>query len=84
MVGELNYRKMTIVLEYLAIDVITMYETNIKQHFTAYVERFVNVSWEKSALVAIIKKHKTTRGKRPLPRRRTPSAPSCAGSRPTS
>ena len=63
-VGELNYRNMTIVLEYLAIDVITMYETNIKQHFVEYVERFVNVSWEKSALVALIKKHKTTTARR--------------------
>ena len=43
-------------LDYLAIEVITMYETNVKQHFVEYVERFVNVSWEKKALIAIIKK----------------------------
>jgi hypothetical protein len=63
-VGELNYRHLSTVLDYLAIDVITMYETNIKQHFVEYVERFVNVSWEKKALVAIIKKHKTTTARR--------------------
>ena len=58
-VGELNYRNMGTLLDYLAIDVIKMYETNIKQHFVAYVERFVNVSWEKSALIALIKKEPT-------------------------
>ncbi len=41
-----------------------MYENNIKQHFVEYVERFVNVSWEKKALVAIIKKHKKTTGRK--------------------
>ncbi len=35
-----------------------------KQHFVEYVERFVNVSWEKKALVAIIKKHNKTTGRR--------------------
>jgi hypothetical protein len=64
MVGELNYRYLNTVLEYLAIDVITMYETNIKQHFVEYVERFVNVSWEKKALVALIKKKHTTTARR--------------------
>jgi trehalose-6-phosphate synthase len=37
---------MNTVLDYLAIDIITMYENNIKQHFVEYVERFVNVSWK--------------------------------------
>jgi len=63
-VGQLNYRHMNTVLDYLAIDVITMYENNIKQHFVEYVERFVNVSWEKKALLALIKKHKKTTSKR--------------------
>jgi hypothetical protein len=55
---------MTTVLDYLAIDVITMYETNVKQRFVEYVERFVNVSWEKKAMVAIIKKQRTTTARR--------------------
>jgi len=64
MVGELNYRNLSTVLEYLAIDVITKYETNIKQHFVEYVERFVNVSWEKKALVALIKKQRKATARR--------------------
>jgi hypothetical protein len=63
-VGELDYRNMTTVLDYLATEVITMYETNVKQRFVEYVERFVNVSWEKKALVAIIKKQRTTTARR--------------------
>jgi len=61
MVGELDYRHLSTVLDYLAIEVITMYETNVKQHFVEYVERFVNVAWEKKALVAIIKTLKPAR-----------------------
>jgi len=60
----LNYRHMNTVLDYLAIDVITMYENNIKQHFVEYVERFVNVSWEKKKLVATINKYKQTKQQR--------------------
>ena len=64
MCGKLNYRHMNNVLEYLSTDVITMYENNIKQHYVEYVERFVNVSWHKNELVAIIKKHRKTAGRR--------------------
>lgn len=60
MIDELNYRDMTGTLDYLATDVVTMYENNIKQHFVEYVERFVNVSWHKKELLNIIKKHKHT------------------------
>ncbi len=56
--SKLNYRHLKTVLDYLSTDVITMYETNIKQHFVEYVERFVNVSWRKKELIAIIRKHK--------------------------
>jgi hypothetical protein len=61
---ELNYRHMNTVLDYLSTDILTMYENNIKQHYVEYVERFVNVSWRKKELVAIIKKHKKTVGRR--------------------
>jgi len=57
---ELNYQHMNTVLNYLATDVVTMYETNIKQHFVAYVERFVNVSWGKKQLIALIRRCKKT------------------------
>ena len=63
-IGDLNYRDMSTVLEYLPVDVITMYENNIKQRYIEYVERFVNVSWGKKELVAIIKKHKATTARR--------------------
>jgi hypothetical protein len=56
--GEtLNYRYMNTVLDYLAIDILTMYENNIKQHFIEYIERFVNVVWRKKAMVKLIKKN---------------------------
>ena len=63
---ELNDRNMCEDLHYLAIDVVTMYETNIKQHFVEYAGRFVNVWWGKKALVAAIKKQPriTTRDRR--------------------
>lgn len=61
---ELNYRYMNTVLDYLAIDIITMYENNIKQHFVEYVERYVNVVWRKKALVKLIKqKYKTPKAR---------------------
>jgi transposase len=55
--GEtLNYKYMNTVLDYLAIDILTMYENNIKQHFIEYIERFVNVVWRKKVMVKLIKK----------------------------
>ncbi len=54
--GEtLNYRYMNSVLDYLAIDILTMYENNIKVHFIEYIERFVNVFWRKKEMVKLIK-----------------------------
>jgi endo-1,4-beta-mannosidase len=38
----------------MAVEVVTMYENNIKAHFVSYVERFVNVSWGKKAALAAI------------------------------
>lgn len=58
-IDDLNYRHMNTVLDYLAIDVVTMYENNIKLHFFEYVERYVNVSWKKRELSDWIKQHKT-------------------------
>jgi len=64
-VDELNYQHMNTVLDYLAIDIVTMYENNIKQHFFEYVERYVNVVWKKKEMVEWIKQHKnyTKKGK---------------------
>ena len=38
---------MNTILDYLTIDILTMYENNIKQHFIEYIERYVNVMFEK-------------------------------------
>ena len=53
---ELNYVHMNTILDYLCIDIITMYENNIKQHFIEYIERYVNVVWKKKAMLKLIKK----------------------------
>ncbi len=46
---------MDTVLSYMTTQIITMYENNIKQHYKEYVERFVNVRWEKKDTADIIK-----------------------------
>ena len=38
---------MNTILDYLTIDILTMYENNIKNHFVEYVERYVNMVWKK-------------------------------------
>jgi hypothetical protein len=61
----MNYRHLNTVLDYMAIDVITMYENNIKQHFCLYVERFVNVVLHKNDQIEAIKAgHGTTEQKK--------------------
>ena len=35
------------ILDYLATDIVTSYENNIKQRYVTYVERFVNVLYRK-------------------------------------
>eukprot|EP00835_Amoeboradix_gromovi_P005664 NODE_556_length_6708_cov_0.674837.p5 type:complete len:112 gc:universal NODE_556_length_6708_cov_0.674837:6276-5941(-) len=55
MLDTMNYRNLNTALDYMAIDVITMYENNIKQHFCEYVERFVNVVHLKKEDIAAIK-----------------------------
>jgi len=52
----LEYTHMNTILDYLTIDILTMYENNIKLHFVEYVERYVNVVWKKKFLVSKIRK----------------------------
>ena len=47
---------MNTILDYLSMDILTMYENNIKQHFIEYIERFVNVIWEKKYIINKIRK----------------------------
>ena len=57
---KLDYTHLNTVLDYLAIDVITMYENNIKVHYVEYVKKFVNVSWNKKEAIAEIKASETS------------------------
>lgn len=52
---------MNTVLDYLTIDILTMYENNIKQHYIDYVERYVNVVWEQNYMSTKIRKIKKTK-----------------------
>ena len=47
---NLDYTHMNTSLDYLTIDILTMYENNIKLHYIEYVERYVNVVWKKKYL----------------------------------
>ena len=53
---ELDYTHMNTILDYLTIDILTMYENNIKFHYVEYVERYVNVVWKKNFIVSKIRK----------------------------
>jgi hypothetical protein len=64
-IETLNYRHLNTVLDYMSNDIVTMYENNIKQRFTSYVERFVNVSLcKKESLEAIRESDDTAEGKK--------------------
>ena len=58
---ELDYTYMNTILDYLTIDILTMYENNIKQHYIEYVERYVNVVWKQKFMTNQIKKVKKTK-----------------------
>ena len=47
---------MNTILDYLTIDILTMYKNNIKLHYVEYVERYVNVIWKKKFIMNKIKK----------------------------
>ena len=53
---KLDYTYMNNILEYLAKDIVTMYENNIQLHYVDYVERFVNVVWKKKMITDKIRK----------------------------
>jgi hypothetical protein len=47
---------MNTILNCLIIDILTMYENNIKLHYVEYIERYVNVVWKKKFIVSKIRK----------------------------
>ena len=53
---QLDYTHMNTILDYLTIDILTMYENNIKFHYVEYVERYVNVVWKKKFIINKIRK----------------------------
>ena len=52
---------MNTILDYLTIDILTMYENNIKLHYVEYMERYVNVVWKKKFLIEKIIKLNLTK-----------------------
>ena len=52
---NLDYLHMNTILEYITVDIKTMFENNIKQHYVDFVERFVNVLWSKKETLEFIK-----------------------------
>ncbi len=53
---EMDYIHLNTVLDYLTIGIITTYENNIKLHYIEYIERYVNVVWNKTETIEKIKK----------------------------
>jgi hypothetical protein len=59
--GEiLNYLHLNIVLDYVAEEVITIHESNIKQHFCKYIWRSINVVHLKNTQIEAIKASDST------------------------
>jgi hypothetical protein len=52
---EVSATNLDIAMSYMTMEVITMYENNVKAHFVEYVERFVNVSCYKANEMTVIK-----------------------------
>jgi hypothetical protein len=46
MTETIKYTHMANIMSYLAQDILTSYENNIKQNFVSYIERFVNVHYD--------------------------------------
>ena len=61
---ELDYTHMNTILDYLTIDILTMYENNIKQHYIEYIERYVNVVWRKKEMIEFIRRVKKSKKER--------------------
>ena len=60
----LTYINLKEILKYTSQEVITMFENNIKLHFTEYVGRYVNTMWKKKFLIKKIRKMAKTKEER--------------------
>jgi len=56
----LEYTHMNTILDYLTTDILTMYENNIKLHYSKYVERYVNIMWKKKFFIDKIRRMNIT------------------------
>src|SRR5665647_611651 len=63
---DLDYLHMNTILDYLATDILTMYENNIKQHYVEYVERFVNVFLKKKETIEKINNEKISQNQKDI------------------
>ena len=60
MTETITYTHMANIMSYLAQDILTSYENNIKQNFVSYIERFVNVMYDhKEAMKTMTKEEKS-------------------------
>jgi len=60
----IDYSGLNTILDYLTIDIITMYENNIQLHYVEYVERYVNVIWKKKIITEKIRKFGKSKAER--------------------
>ena len=58
---DLTHKCLSNVLDYAARQIVTVFNTNIKQHFVEYVESYVNAIWQRDFLIEKIKKIKKTK-----------------------
>ncbi len=54
---NLDYTHLNTVSDYLTIEIIIMYENNIKLHYVEYIKRYVNIIWKKKETINKIKEN---------------------------
>lgn len=60
----ISYKCLSTVFDYAAVQVVTMFETNIKAHYVEYVESYVNTAWQKHDLESRIRRIRKSKRER--------------------
>ena len=60
----ISYKYLSTALDYAAVQVVTMFETNIKAHYVEYAESYVNTAWQKHDLESRIRRIRKTKRER--------------------
>ena len=60
----ISYKYLSTVLDYAAVQVVTVFETNVKAHYVEYVESYVNTAWQKRDLEERIRRIRKTKRER--------------------